>query len=196
MKIKDLKTAALKIINEYSNNGNLISSSTNLDYTLRMNTFINEAQYDVARIRKISATYELPETPDRVTNLYNCYRMPADFMILKGVLQDEYPFSLGIWDDLTLKIPKQYTGTFEVTYYKYPVEITDETSDEYDLTESGFDPEAQTAIPYYVAAMVVDVSPEMPDFTTKFMNQYRAKIGILSPNAEYGAKQVGAYYDM
>lgn len=200
MKLSELKKTALKIISEYSNNGNIISSTANADYLLRMNTFVNECQYEIARIRKLSASYDLPSTPDGITAQYYTYTMPTDFMELKGVTMNEYQMNNLMWEAKTLKIPKAYAenvnNTFTVLYYKFPPEITDSTSDDYDLTAAGFDPDAQIPIPYYLAARVVDVSPELPDMDVKIMSQYASKLARLIPNEEYGVHQVAAYYDM
>jgi hypothetical protein len=63
MKLGEAKTKAIKYINEYSNNGNLISTTTNADYLLRMNDLANAAQMEIATVRKIQASFSISQNP-------------------------------------------------------------------------------------------------------------------------------------
>jgi hypothetical protein len=178
-------------MNEYSTNGTLTGTSANADYTLRMNGLINDAQHELAKKRKISATYTLPDTPDSTTTLYNKYNMPADFMEIKCIYKDEYPFGGGLWDWKTLSIKKEYTGTFTVSYYKYPTEVNDSTLDTFQLE---LDPDVQTLIPYYVGGyLMID---ENPAVGIQLLNQYQARLDAIGGGYEFGVQQIQSPYSM
>jgi len=55
MLLREAKTKVIKLIREYSNAGNVIAPSKNLDYTLPMNTYFDTAQKLVATKKKINA---------------------------------------------------------------------------------------------------------------------------------------------
>jgi hypothetical protein len=57
------KEKAIQLINEYSNNGNLISDATNADYKLRMNNLADMAQKEIAQFLKIHAVYQISQNP-------------------------------------------------------------------------------------------------------------------------------------
>lgn len=59
------KTKALQYIREYSNNGNLISASTDADYTLSFNNAADTAQKEVATVKPIFGQYSLSQNPIR-----------------------------------------------------------------------------------------------------------------------------------
>ena len=61
----EAKTIAIKLINNYSTSGNLITASdpNMLDYTLRMNGFFNTYQNQVATIKKIHALHKITQNP-------------------------------------------------------------------------------------------------------------------------------------
>lgn len=50
---------------EYSNDGVLIPDGENADYLLRMNRFADQAQKELATIKKIHATYQITQNPIR-----------------------------------------------------------------------------------------------------------------------------------
>lgn len=68
MNLGEAKVRAIQLINEYSNNGQLISPSSGnyQDYALRMPGLANDAQMEIARYIKISAVYSIsqPQIPN------------------------------------------------------------------------------------------------------------------------------------
>lgn len=71
MNLGEAKTASIKLINKYSNGGEIVEAADNLDYTLRMNELANDAQQEIARFIKISAVYSITQWPDM--NLLSIY---------------------------------------------------------------------------------------------------------------------------
>lgn len=65
MNLGTIKRKALMLMAEYSVNGNLILSSdgNQLDYTLRMNEFIDDCQKEIAKFRKINAVKRITRNP-------------------------------------------------------------------------------------------------------------------------------------
>lgn len=59
MDLGTAKAKALGLIAEKSNNGNLISSSQNADYTLRMNALADTAQKEIAKYKPIYANMQI-----------------------------------------------------------------------------------------------------------------------------------------
>jgi hypothetical protein len=54
------RDTVLKLIDEYSNKGTLISAATNADYLNKMVAFINKVQIEIADIVKLPETYVIP----------------------------------------------------------------------------------------------------------------------------------------
>lgn len=63
MNLKTAKEKAIQLINEYSNNGSLISAAQNADYLNRMNNLADTAQKEIATVRKIHAVYNISQNP-------------------------------------------------------------------------------------------------------------------------------------
>jgi hypothetical protein len=189
MNIGQIRKKCLQKINEYSNNGSIISEAQNKDYTLRINGYINDAQLAIARVRKIYTSLALV-TPDEVTDLYNKYNMPTNFMELKQVTLNELPF-FGQWQNKTLMISKAIEGDLVVNYYRYPAEIKDDTTDD---TELEIDIDAQTIIPYYAGGYVL--FDERADVGTQLINQYEVLLSRLGSTPEYGIRQISSIYGM
>lgn len=187
MNLGTVRKRCLQRINEYSNNGNLVSEAQNADYTLRMNGFINDAQYVISKVRKIAKLFALAE-PDEVTELYNKYNMPTDFMELKRITLNELPF-VGKWENKTLLVNKNIEGDLVVSYYKYPTEITDTTADTFELE---LDVDAQTLIPYYVGGYII--FDEREDVGTQLLNQYEVMLSRLGSTPENGIQRIDSVY--
>lgn len=179
MKIGDIKTKATQIIREYSNNGSLIGSGENADYLLSMNSFINDAQFEIANKHPIIKKLILGE-PDEVTELNNKYNMPSNFKGLKNIKVSDYPFEDYEFEEDTLVIPKCYDGTFNLWYFANPTEITNSTTDNIDLEVSL---DLQMTIPYYVAGhVIIDENPSLAQF---FLDEYSTKLRkIKSKNSQ------------
>lgn len=159
------KTRAIQLINEYSNNGSLISSTTNADYTLRFPMLADDCQNEISDKCGIDATYALASPTN--ANGYDKYAQPAGFKGHRFVNLDDERFYDYRIENGYLFIPEGYTGTFVWSYFKYPAEITADTAENYE-----FEVEAHThrLIPYYIAGMVI--ADEKEGISNKLLNIY------------------------
>lgn len=151
MKVKAIRDNAFRIMNEYSSEGIEKGMMDNADYIKRANMFINDAQQEIATIRKIKEMHNISQVGEDVEG-YNYYPLPSDMYELRYLNFGDrlfYDFKIEsgeIW------IPKVYDGTFTVYYYKYPTEITSLTDDNFNLEIA---PSLHNIIPYFVAAMLI-----------------------------------------
>lgn len=171
MTLSQIKELAVKLIDEYSNNANLTDDE---DIRLKLNGLCNLGQIELSLIKKIKRTYEF--SIDEETEGYNVITLPEDFMEenrLRFYPSNNSILSYYIQDN-KLKIAGNCLGNFEFEYFANPQEITEETSDDYELE---IDLIAQQVLPYYVASDILksDVSANYTAFEAK----YNAKLEIL-----------------
>lgn len=178
MNIGEIKTKTLQIIRQYSNSGTLISASDNADYLLSMNTFINEAQFELNTKRPIVKKITLSNPVS--TDYFSKYDMPNNFIGLKELKLNDYAFDDYAWEDKTLVIPNSYDGILLLLYYAEPTLIDNDTIDDADLE---IDTDLQLIIPYYVAGHVfVEDNFDLSQF---FLNEYTLKLKrVKSKNAQ------------
>lgn len=169
MNIGQIKTKAIQLIREYSNNGNLITENDNADYLLSMNSFVNDAQFDLCSIRPIIKKTVLSE-PIEVTGALKRYQMPTDFMGFKELKNGDYQFTNFDWEGKVMIIPAYYDGEFTLWYYAFPSVIDNETEDS---TELEIDLDMQMIIPYYVAGRVIIT--ENVELSNILLAEYEAK---------------------
>ncbi|MDG0791918.1 hypothetical protein OMP38_14455 [Cohnella ginsengisoli] len=95
MNLGQAKTRAVQLINEYSNNGALISDVKNADYRLRMNNLADYCQGEISDKVGIDATYRLDTTatsPTVTEDGYDKYALPVDIKDFRNVRLNSYPF--------------------------------------------------------------------------------------------------------
>jgi hypothetical protein len=71
------------------------------------------------------------------------------------------------------------TGQFDVYYWEYPEEITNETEDTFEFKGP---PDMQSCIPWFMGAYAI--MPERPDIGTQLLNQYYVLKDGLSPTED------------
>jgi hypothetical protein len=170
LNLGQIKTKAIQIIRAYSNGGSLVGSGENSDYILSMNSFINDAQFDLSSIRPIVKTYKFPTLPDSQTQALKRFKMPSDFAGFKELKNGDFQFTSFDWEGKTMIIPVSYTGDFALWYYAFPA-VYDATTP--DSTELDIDLDLQQVIPYYVAGhVIIDENPSLAEF---FLNEYNSK---------------------
>jgi hypothetical protein len=176
--IGQIKTKATQIIREFSNNGSLIGSGENADYLLSMNSFINDAQFELSSIRPIVKSYKLGE-PISSTGALKRYQMPSDFAGFKELKNGDFQFTSLDWEGKVMIIPAYMTGDFTLWYYGYPSVIDNATNDN---TELEIDLDLQQVIPYYVAGhIIIDENPSLAQF---FLDEYdRKKTKTTTPRS-------------
>lgn len=176
MQLGEVKTRAIKLINEYSNNGNLISAAVNADYTLRLNELADYCQNEISDKVGIEATYTIDgnTATDGSTNLYKKYDLPADYKEHRFVRWDDEPFFEYRMEDRQFWIDNFLGGTFTLGYYRYPTTIDSETPDTYEFEVDAY---TQGIIPYYLGGMVI--ADENPGISDKLLNIYYERLGQL-----------------
>jgi hypothetical protein len=125
---------------------------------------------------------------------YTLHEMPSDFyqfnkLVLKGNLTNSQQYqstSDFYWEQRNIiAIPYYNIGEYNVFYYAYPQDITDETEGTYEFE---IDTEAQEAIPYYVAAhMLMDESNTYQDLLGMY-NNILANLDTKIANAPNGVQ--------
>lgn len=160
------KERAIQLINEYSNNGNLIAPSTNADYTLRFPMLADDCQNEISDKVGIEASVTL-ETPSSAGNGYNKYTIPASFKENRFVRMDDKDFYDYRIENGNFMVSTRFTGTIEWFYYRYPTEITSSTDDNFEFE---VDPYTHRLIPYYMSGMVV--ADEKEGVSNKLLNIY------------------------
>lgn len=169
MNIGQIKTKAIQLIREFSNNGNLITETDNADYLLSMNSFINDAQFDLCSIRPIIKKATL-STPIEVTDAFKKYSMPSDYMGFKELKKGDFHFADFDWEGKLMVISAYYDDTYTLLYYAFPSVIDNTTADS---TELEIDLDMQMVIPYYVAGHVI--INENKDLADYLLAEYEAK---------------------
>lgn len=181
----------IKIINNWSNSGNLISATdpNMLDYSLRFRTLQDAAQKEIATIKKIQKLTTILETGIVITTAsFVEITMPTDYYQMKEVEYDESPIQWRTRGRNKITVNKLTTFPIDVFYYAYPQDITDATLVTYNFE---IDIEAQEAIPYYVAAHVL--MDESNLFAT-LLGIYQNKLANLSDSITESQTVQTIYY--
>lgn len=125
------------------------------------------------------------------------YDMPTDFYKLDQVVvqndADVYQQNVNYqWQGFNkMYINYEYSGSFDVHYYKYPTRITDATADSYIFEVSE---EAADAIPYYMAAMAI--MDEMPSMARLLLDEYKTQLAnmeTLTTNGVYSTNRISGW---
>lgn len=122
-----------------------------MDYALKMNNFFDQAQKQVATIKKIEETYTVAEMPV-TTSSYAEIEMPTNYYQMVKV---EHDFKEIQWirrGRKKIAVKSDETFPVDVFYFKYPTDITPITPDTYEFE---VDIEAQECLPYFVAAQII-----------------------------------------
>lgn len=186
MNLGKIRTKTIQIIREYSNNGVLIGGD-NKDYLMSMNSFINDAQFELIEKRPLIKKITLGNA-DEITETYNKYNMPSNFRSLKMIKLNDDIFEDYDFEYLTLIIPKVYTGIFNIWYSANPT-IIDETNDDNTVLE--IDEDLQMIIPYYAAGhVIIDENPSLAEY---FLVEYEKKKSSIK--LKNSSKRVRSVYD-
>ena len=186
MKYGELRDQVLKLLNQYTVAGDPVAETYNnqADYLKRIPAFANDAMMEIATTtRKIPVTIPLDFLPHEEFGEYLRYSLPADFYQFKSgdtlVTDDGRPLRSGrieLNGRKYLLLPKDETGKYTITYYRYPNLLCEEPDDDDDLDNA---PETHYAVPFYVAGMLA--GHDNAFLCSLFMNKYADKISMMSP---------------
>lgn len=169
MTLLEIKKKTLQLIEEITDGTDLTNDP---DIKAKLNSVINQVQFELARMKKIPA-YKEVEVSDQVLDL--------------NTLDNFYQLRLlrfnGSYEIVENLVAFNGTGTAEVFYYKYPEVITDETPDDYSFELSQ---DALEILPYGVASDLLksDVSTE---YGAIYSQRYEIMLQRLDPRYSMGS---------
>lgn len=146
MTLGEGKRKVYMLLDEYSSGGEITRDA---DIENKMADFFDMAQKDLARVCRITHSYE-PDTDDDET----AFEMPDDFLSLKAVWRNGKRYGGYRWKAGKIIIPDG--AAVEIEYYASPETVDGQTPDDYTF-EVGDN--AAQAMCYYVAAqqLIVDL---------------------------------------
>lgn len=156
MTLEEMKEKVYRLIEELSDNEDNLTDDP--DYEKKINTCINIIQNELSRIKKIPTKMEYDTTNGNVLefpeDMYQLFKIQE---CLYQVIGNEIHFD------------EDYKGTVQVHYYKYPVQITEETIDEDYVFELSQD--ALEIMPLGVAGDMLKSDPST-NYGTVYSNRY------------------------
>lgn len=164
MTLLEVKKKTLQLIEEISDNEDLTNDP---DIKAKLNSVINQVQFELARMKKIPAVEE-KEIEDAtifdMNELNNFYQL--------RLLRFE-----GAYEVVENMVVFNGEGKAVFYYYKYPERITDETPDEYEMELSQ---DVLEILPYGVASDLLksDVSTE---YGAVYSQRYETMLQRLDP---------------
>ena len=132
MTLLEIKKKTLQLIEEISDNAHLTDDP---DIKAKLNSVINQVQFELARMKKIPAYKELEVEEGQVVDM--------------NTIDNFYQLRLlrfgGVFELVENLVTFQEDGKAVFYYYKYPEAITDSTPDTYEFELS---PDALEILPY------------------------------------------------
>lgn len=169
MTLLEIKKKVLQLIEEISDTEDLTSDP---DIKAKLNSVINQVQFELARMKKIPAVAVEEVTDGQIFDM--------------NTLKDFYQLRLLRFDgayELVENIAVfNGSGTANFYYYKYPEAITDETPDTYEFELSQ---DALEILPYGVASDILksDVST---NYGAIYSQRYETMLQRLDPRYSMG----------
>ena len=180
MTLEEMKIKVYALIEEYSEDAENLTEDE--DLALKMNSVINQIQNELARFKKI----------EEYTTLEG---REGDIIDFKSIDDNLYQLNIVRGLDVEIigqKIKFNETGTAEVYYYKYPIQINEDTDDsqEFDLSIDVLE-----IMPYGVAGDILksDVSESYGNI---YYNRYREMMSMLDPRNHTGSVYINGGVDI
>ncbi len=164
MTLLEMKKKVLQLIEEISDNGDLTNDP---DIKAKLNSVINQVQFEVARMKKISAFEEVEATAGQV----------FDMNTLNGFYQLRLLRFGGSYEMVENLVIFAEEGKAEFYYFKYPEAITDETADDYEFELSQ---DALEILPYGVASDLLK-SDASTSYGAIYSQRYETMLQRLDP---------------
>lgn len=169
MTLEEMKKKVLGLIEELNPKSALLTDD--VDISAKINSVINQIQYELARMKKIASYIEIPVTEGTFITFediakasgYEVYQLD----IIRGI---DYEMKA---QGTVIKVLE--TGTAEVEFFRYPEMITDKTKNSYEFELSQ---DALEVMPYGVASDLLksDVSANYGEVYT---NRYETMLNRL-----------------
>lgn len=154
MKLKEMKTKTFSLIEEYYPNQNKLAEDE--DVINKINGVINQVQLDLMKYRKIDSKEEI-ELTSNDSNIVELNEILNDCYQIKSIYFDE-EVNYTMPNDVTLILPKNWTGKFTIYYYKYPklVKTIFDSDEDYIKEDENYEFELDNILleimPYGIAA--------------------------------------------
>ena len=164
MTLLEIKKKTLQLIEEITDNADLTSDP---DIKAKLNSVINQVQFELARMRKIPAHVSKTVQDGEVVDLNTIDR----FYQLRLIRYD------GGFEVIENVVVFSEAGTAEIYYYKYPEVIKDDTADTYEFE---LPQDALEILPYGVASDLLksDVSAQ---YGAVYSQRYETMLQRLDP---------------
>ena len=171
MTLLEMKKKVLALIEELNKDSELLTDDP--DIQLKINHVINQVQVELARMKKITAYSTETVTANEVFELKDL----DDFYQLRHLKATNDAGENVDFDVIEDMVTFKENGTATFFYYKYPKQITGETSDTYKFELST---DALEIMPYGVASDLLksDVSAQ---YGAVYEKQYEKMLARLDP---------------
>ena len=155
-----MKKKVLGLIEELNPNSTLLTDDP--DIATKINSVINQIQFEVARMKKLTGYIEIPVKAGQLLSF-------EDIEKESGYVVYQLDIVRGVAHELKAQgtlIKILEDGVAEVEYYKYPESITDKTKDSYEFELSQ---DALEIMPYGIASDLLksDVSANYGEVYTQ-----------------------------
>ena len=163
MTLEEFKTKVLSIIEEYSDGADELTEDE--DIAAKMNSCINTILSEMARYKKIDAYTTMEVTKGQNIALNEIDSNIYQLNLIRGI----------DYETVGNRVKFNEDGKAEIYYYKYPTQITEETSDDFKME---LDLEALEIAVQGVCGLILasDISNQYGNIYT---NMYREKIQML-----------------
>lgn len=171
MTLLEMKKKVLQLIEEISDDG--VNLTNDPDIKAKLNSVINQVQFELARMKKIPAYKEEEVTAGKV----------FDMFALDNFYQLRLMRFSGSYEMVENLVIFHEEGKAEFYYFKYPEAITDDTADDYEFELSQ---DALEILPYGVASDLLksDVSS---NYGAIYTQRYETMLQRLDPRYSMGS---------
>lgn len=172
----DSKKQVLALIEEYASN--MDNFTEDEDIALRLPYLFDLAYQELAQNKKIIASKVYPEKEEK-GDRYSSYTLPSDLFQIKSVFMMDENNRKGnvdyyIFGKNKIYIKDNTEGQTVVEYYKFPLNINEETEDDFYLE---LDQDAQSVLVYKVASDILKTDPSA-DYSA-FATEYQRVLQML-----------------
>ena len=199
MTYEQVKNLTLKLLMQYSIAGNTVEPAYNNqeDYILRIPGLVNDAVMEIATtVRKIPEFADLSTAPKEEFGNQVRVTLPDDFyQFMSGSVMKTkrgelvHTNAFRIQGKNYMLLPKDELETYQIIYYRYPKQLSDDPNNEDELDNV---PETHNAIPYYVASMLVSYDDAF--LCSLLMNAYNDKVQKMYPDIAAEVHPTGDSY--
>lgn len=184
MTYKWARDFVLQLLNQYSVAGSKVADSYNnqADYLAKIPKMLDDAQVYVATSTgKIRTITDMSSLTRKTVGEWTLYELPEDCWQIcsGGLIRADGPqlhrySKYRLLGDNGVAVPKELDGELLLEYFRYPALLGDDPVDSANLDNTV---EAQMAVPYYAAAMLV-----MQDDAfvySALMNEFESKLARM-----------------